>query len=79
LTEERVRASVKDLMKDRTTLIVTHRLHTVRDADWIAVLENGRVARWGTHEELAGSRGAYGAFLKVCGDTATSGKGVSHE
>ncbi|NJD63452.1 MAG: ABC transporter ATP-binding protein [Deltaproteobacteria bacterium] len=74
LTEERVRASMKTLMKGRTTLIVTHRLHTVRDADGIAVLENGRIARQGTHEELAGSRGAYRAFLRVCGDPTGHGE-----
>jgi len=74
LTEERVRTSITELMRGRTTLIVTHRLHTVRDADRIAVLEEGRITRQGKHEELAGSRGAYRAFLRVCGDAARSGK-----
>ncbi len=68
LTEERVRASVRDLMRGRTTLIVTHRLHTVRDADKIAVLENGRIAREGTHAELVRTGGAYRAFVRLCGD-----------
>jgi ATP-binding cassette subfamily B protein len=74
LTEERVRASMKSLMKGRTTLIVTHRLHTVRDADGIAVLENGRISRWGTHRELAEGRGAYRAFLRVCGGASAPGE-----
>ena len=74
LTEERVRASVRELMRGRTTLIITHRLHAVRDADRIAVLEGGRIARQGSHEELAGSRGTYRAFLRVCGDGAKPGK-----
>jgi len=74
LTEERVRASVRELMRGQTTLIITHRLHAVRDADRIAVLEGGRIARQGSHEELAGSRGTYRAFLRVCGDGGKSGK-----
>jgi ATP-binding cassette subfamily B protein len=68
LTEERVRSSVRELMRGRTTLVITHRLHAVRDADRIAVLEGGRIVREGSHGELAGSRGAYRTFLRVCGD-----------
>jgi len=74
LTEERVRASMKSLMKGRTTLIVTRRVHTIHDADGIAVLENGRIARWGTHRELAEGRGAYRAFLRVCGGASAPGE-----
>ncbi len=66
LTEERVRSSIRDLMKGKTTIVVTHRLHAVRDADRIAVLENGRIGRQGTHGELARSRGVYRSFLRVC-------------
>ena len=79
LTEERVRVSIRELMKGRTTLIVTHRLHAVRDADGIAVLENGRIARQGTHEELAGSRGAYRTILRICNDAAGIGKDAPDE
>ena len=79
LTEERVRASVRDLMKGRTTLIVTHRLHAVRDADGIAVLENGRIVRQGTHDELAGSRGAYRTFLRICDGASGAGKDAPDE
>jgi ATP-binding cassette subfamily B protein len=74
LTEERVRSSVTELMRGRTTLVITHRLHAVRDADRIVVLEGGRIAREGSHEELAGSRGTYRAFLRVCGDGDRRGK-----
>ncbi len=74
LTEEKVRASIRELMKGRTTLVVTHRLHAVRDADGIAVLENGRITRRGTHEELAESRGAYRTFLRICNDAAEPGE-----
>jgi ATP-binding cassette subfamily B protein len=61
-------------MRGRTTLVITHRLHAVRDADRIAVLEGGRIVREGSHEELAGSRGTYRAFLRVCGDGEKPGK-----
>ena len=74
LTEERVRSSVTELMRGRTTLVITHRLHAVRDADRIAVLEGGRIVREGSHEELAGSRGTYRAFLRVCRDGAKPGE-----
>ncbi|HEX8043896.1 ABC transporter ATP-binding protein [Candidatus Deferrimicrobium sp.] len=70
LSEERIRRAIQELMHGKTTLIVTHRVHAVRDADRIAVLENGRVSHIGTHAELAGRRGAYRSFLRVCGDGA---------
>ena len=76
LTEERVRMSIRELMRGRTTLLITHRLHAVRDADRIAVLESGRIVRTGTHAELAESGGAYRAFLRVCGEAAERRKEV---
>ena len=47
------------LMKNRTSLIIAHRLSTIRDADQIVVIENGRVAEAGSHEELLAEQGAY--------------------
>jgi ATP-binding cassette subfamily B protein len=64
LAEERVRRAIGELMAGRTTLVVTHRMHAIRDADRIVVLEHGRVEHEGTHQELVGRGGAYRAFIE---------------
>lgn len=50
--EKLVQDALSVLMKGRTTLVIAHRLSTIRDADLIIVLENGRIAEQGTHQEL---------------------------
>jgi ATP-binding cassette subfamily B protein len=59
VTEAAIQASLEELSAGRTGIIVAHRLSTVRDADRIAVIENERVAEYGTHEELLEKNGLY--------------------
>src|SRR5438445_3014461 len=54
-TERLIRAALLDLMRGRTTFVIAHRLSTVRAADMILVLQNGRLVDTGTHEELLDS------------------------
>src|SRR4029079_3920830 len=51
-TEARIRAGLREVMRDRTTLIIAHRLSTIALAVEVVVLDRGRVAARGTHEEL---------------------------
>lgn len=58
-TEERILTRLREVMENRTTMIVSHRCSTVRDADQIVVLVNGQIAEHGTHAELLGIGGYY--------------------
>ncbi len=58
-TEEKILARLRDFMSGRTTLLVSHRIATVRDADQIVYLRRGEIVERGRHEELLERRGAY--------------------
>ena len=62
-TERLVQAALERLEEGRTTIAIAHRLSTVRDADQIVVLDRGRVAEIGTHDELLVAGGRYAALL----------------
>jgi ATP-binding cassette subfamily B protein len=58
-TEQAIQAAMKRLLVGRTAVIIAHRLATVRHADRIVVLQNGRIVEMGDHEELLRRRGLY--------------------
>lgn len=58
-TEEEILKNLKEFMKDRTSIIISHRISTVKDADKIIVLDNGEIAEQGTHDELVALNGIY--------------------
>lgn len=64
VTETKILEGLRSYMADRTSIIVSHRVSAVRDADHILVLEDGRLAEEGTHDELLERRGTYARLLE---------------
>lgn len=64
-SEARVQAALESFSQDRTTLVIAHRLSTVRNADRIIVLDDGRVAEQGRHDELMAKGGVYARLASL--------------
>ncbi|MGL4812625.1 MAG: ABC transporter permease, partial [Beijerinckiaceae bacterium] len=64
-SEQQVQAALSSLMQGRTTLVIAHRLATVRDADKIVVMEQGRIVEEGRHEDLLARNGAYAKLHRL--------------
>jgi ATP-binding cassette, subfamily B, multidrug efflux pump len=63
-TEEEILSGLRGVMRERTSILVSHRVSTVRDADSILVLDQGRIAERGTHDELTKRGGLYAELHK---------------
>ena len=67
-TEREIEAALRTVARDRTTLVIAHRLSTVVDADEILVLQDGRVAERGTHARLLAAGGLYARMWALQAD-----------
>ena len=65
ISEKQIQEATRNLAKNRTTLIVAHRLSTIRDADRIAVIENGGIAEFGSYDELMEKQGIFYEMRKM--------------
>ena len=64
MTEMQVQSALSELAKGRTTIVVAHRLSTVKNADEILVIENGKITERGNHEGLVESGGLYAELYR---------------
>ena len=61
--ERELMSAIAELTREKTVIMIAHRLKTVRSADQIVVIDKGRIAEQGTHSELAAKGGIYARFI----------------
>lgn len=61
--EDRLQKAIEELTRNKTIIMIAHRLKTVRNADQILVVDEGRIVQQGRHEELIGQKGIYKDFV----------------
>ena len=74
-TEEHILSRLKNIRKDKTTILVSHRVSTLRHSDRIIVMEDGQIAEMGTHQELLRKQGSYAELERV----QTAGRSLTPE
>ena len=63
--EQQLQAAIEELTRNKTIIMIAHRLKTVQNADQILVLDNGKIVQRGTHDELIGQKGIYANFIGI--------------
>ena len=73
ITEQKIQFAIDTIIHGRTSIVIAHRLSTVRNADLILVVDDGKIIEQGTHEQLMSRRGSYyRLYTRQYEDEATS-------